>query len=121
VTVSPAQARTALIGIRLGLGAVAWLAPGTLAKVFGLSPDDPSLPFLLRLFGARDVALGLLLQAAEGDEAQRIVEVGIAVDVADSAAGLLAAARGRVPRPAALLAAGVAAGAAGLGVLARDV
>lgn len=117
---APAQARTALIGVRLGLGAAAWLAPATLARVFGLSPDDPSLPFLLRLFGARDVALGALLQAADGDEARRVVEVGIAVDVADSAAGLLAAASGKVPRPAALLAASVAAGAAGLGVLGRD-
>jgi hypothetical protein len=52
-------------------------------------PHDGSSALVLRLFGVRDVALGLALHPPSADLRRAALQVGVAVDAADVAAGLV--------------------------------
>lgn len=79
-------------------GAGAWLAPELSAHALGTRPRlHPPLPLALRLFGVRDVAMGLAYLTAGDEERDRWLAIGMAVDTADAAAALLAARRNRLP------------------------
>ena len=44
----------------MAVGASAWATPRLAGKAFGLDADDnPQSPYLARLFGIRDIALGV--------------------------------------------------------------
>lgn len=105
--------RFLLVG-RLLVGAVSWLAPRATWRAVGLGrPTDLGSPdAVTRLFGARDVALGLALLQPEPAVRRRALRACVAVDSADTVAGLLAV-RAGAPRPSLV---GVAAGAALLAV-----
>jgi hypothetical protein len=91
---SPLRALTA---IRAVIGSLAWLAPRLTARLFGISAAaNPQLPYVARLFAIRDLALGVGLQSSEGDARRVWVQIGIACDAADAAAGLLARRRGEL-------------------------
>lgn len=110
-----------LSGIRLGVGVGAWAAPNLTGKVFGLDADaNPQMAFMARLFGVRDAALAVATNGTPVKQRRLLWQVGIACDLADAAAALLAARNGTVPKPAAALAGGVALVAAGLGVAAMQ-
>lgn len=119
--ISPAVAGTLLVGLRGGL-TVGWVAPATLAKVFGMDPaHEPTLPYLMRLFTARDGALAFLTAASKGDARRLVLTTGVVVDVADAVAGVISGATRKVPPASAALATLTAVGAAALGVIAvRD-
>ncbi|MBV6507090.1 MAG: hypothetical protein JJLCMIEE_00127 [Acidimicrobiales bacterium] len=120
MALSPKQARTALIGLRAAIGAGAWLAPEKTARLFGISLDENIAgPFLGRLFGARDIAMALMVSAAEPTEQRRQLRVGIVVDSLDATAAIIAGTKGRLTRRSAAMAASVALVAAGLGVMAQ--
>jgi hypothetical protein len=115
----PASPVQILSGLRVAIGAGAWAAPNTTGKLFGLDPDNnPQASFLARLFGVRDVALGLGTTATTGSSRRLWWQLGIACDLADAAAAVLAARNGTLPKAAAVLAGGTAIAAAGLGVAA---
>lgn len=99
------QAAQALGAARIALGVGSWLLPGVLARVLGAPiRRHPPLPFVTRAFGARDVALGVGLLAADTPaERNRWLVLGMAVDAADAAAGVLAGLRRQVPRTSAAL------------------
>src|SRR3954465_3056612 len=90
----------ALAGLRAVIGASAWAAPDLSGRLFGLDPDaNPQAGYLGRLFGVRDLVLGVGTLRAEGD-ARKLwppagiprrlwVGAGIACDAADAAASLL--------------------------------
>ena len=85
-------ARTGLLSLaamRIGIGALAWARPDTAAALFGLPTPDAQARYLWRLFGVRDVAIGLGTVAASGDRRRIWAGVGLACDVADGAAGAL--------------------------------
>jgi hypothetical protein len=105
VPISHDQARLALVGLRFGLAAGSWLAPGFTGRVFGLEPDiNPVSPYLARLFGARAAWLGTELLLAESDEARRqLIRRHVAIDVADLAATLMGWQRGYLNRRGVLL------------------
>ncbi len=106
---------------RIALGTGAWAAPRLGLKAMLLDPDDPQGPFLVRLFGARDVALGVVTLLAEPGARPLLIKVGLAVDASDAAAALLALRAGALrPLPTVLIA-GTAGSAvvAGLVALAR--
>lgn len=117
-TFTPQHARIALIGLRGALGA-GWLAPEKLSSTFGLGkPDEPTLPYLIRLFTVRDAALAFLTGATNGDARRLVLKVGVVVDGFDTVAAILSGTSKRSPVLAAALATGTAATAAGLGVYA---
>ena len=106
-----------LVGLRGAVGAGAWLAPRFSGRLFGLDPAaNPQAPYLGRLFGARDVALAVGLSASTGSERAQWLRLGIACDLADAAAGVLAGLRGELPKRATVLVTATALGAAALGV-----
>jgi hypothetical protein len=109
-----------LVGIRVAIGAGAWLAPRLSGRLFGLDPDaNPQAAYLGRLFGIRDVALGYGLNASAGEEQRRHwLRIGVACDLADALAGLFAGRSGDLPARSAFLVTTTALAAAGMGIAA---
>jgi hypothetical protein len=101
------------------IGGAAWLTPRVAARAFALgnAADDPRGALVTRLFGARDLALGLAVAAGPAQLRRAAVRIGIAIDTADALATVLAARRGLHPA-AAVLAGGGAVTFAVLGVVA---
>lgn len=86
---------TALALGRLALGLPAWAAPRLAAGVYGLDrPTDPTVRYLVAVYGARASALGAATLLTPLEQRQRWQALGLAVDVADTVAGL------RLPLPA---------------------
>jgi hypothetical protein len=82
-----------VIGLSLGrivVGALAFVQPGLAAKVFGLDVEsNPQGPYLARLFGSREIAIGTATLLARGKTRRNLVLAGIGVDAADAATGVL--------------------------------
>jgi hypothetical protein len=105
--------------LRFVIGGSSWVAPRTAGRVFGLDVDaNPQAPYLGRLFGVRDAVLGVGLLSTRGDARRLWWQVGIACDVADLAAGLLAGRARELPRGATAMVSAAAATAAALGTAA---
>ena len=104
---------------RAAIGGAAWVAPRVAARTFGLGTvaDDPRGALVTRLFGARDLALGLAVAAGPPAGMRTALRTGVAIDAADALAAVLAARKGLHP-VAALLAGGAATTFAVLGVVA---
>ena len=110
---------TTLVGMRSAIGAGAWLAPRLSGRMFGLDPAaNEQLPYLGRLFGARDVALAVGASTSSGAGRSQWLRIGIACDLADALAGVIAGRRGELPTAATVLVTVTALAAAGLGVAA---
>jgi hypothetical protein len=106
-----------LAAARAAIGAGSWLAPGITGRLFGLDvAANPQAPYLARLFGVRDAALGFGLITSSGAQRAQWLKIGIACDLADAAAGYLAGKDGTLPKFAAVLVTATALGAAGFGV-----
>jgi hypothetical protein len=119
---SPDAATKALATLRIAIGAVAWLAPNFGARLFGLDvKGNPQAPYLGRLFGIRDVVLGIGALGAQGGARQRWLQAGLACDAADAAAAGLGHRDGYLPAATAGLVGAPAIAGIGLGVVAlRD-
>lgn len=105
------------------VGVLSWIAPDVSWRVFGLGRLDgtgaaaPSARVMSRLFGVRDVALGLALRHPDPAVRRAGLQVGLVIDLVDAVASVRGLAQG-APRGSAL---GVTAGAAllaGLGAVA---
>ncbi len=104
---------------RIVIGAGALAAPETTSKVFGLDPvANPQLGYMSRMFGAREIALGAVTLVSRGALRRNLTVVGIAVDGADLANGVIELGQRNVTKMASGMLVGVAAGAVGSGVLA---
>jgi hypothetical protein len=105
----------AIIRILIGVGA--WLAPNLAGRLFGLDPaNNPQAAFLGRLFGVRDIALGLGTLQASGEARRQWLQLGVLCDSADAAAAVLGRRGGYLSPASAVMAGGVATVATGLGV-----
>ncbi|TQK71031.1 MULTISPECIES: hypothetical protein [unclassified Nocardioides] len=103
--------------IAIGVGALA--APSTTARVLGLDPAaNPQLDYMGRMFGAREIALGAVTLVSRGALRRNLTAVGIAVDGADLANGVIELGQKNVSKLASGMLIGAAAGAVGSGVLA---
>jgi hypothetical protein len=102
-----------LAAMRIGIGALAWANPDLTAKLFGFGAPDGQARYTWRLFGVRDVVVGLGTVTARGDRRRTWATVGLACDVADGAAGALG--RGDVKPLSAAAMVGVPAAAVGFG------
>jgi hypothetical protein len=82
-----------VIGLSLGriaVGVVSFARPAVAARMFGLDVENnPQGPYLARLFGSREIALGTATLLARGKTRRNLVLAGIGVDVADAATGVL--------------------------------
>ncbi len=108
-----------LVATRAAIGAGAWLMPRFSGRLFGLDPDaNPQASYLGRLFGVRDVVLGVGLNSSSGAERQQWLRLGVACDLADAAAGVLAGRSGALPKRATLLVTATALAAAAMGIAA---
>ena len=111
---------TGLSLARIGIGAVAIASPDLASRLFRLdSANNPQLPYLSRMFGSREIALGALTLLARGTARRNLVLVGMSVDGADAAAGYLAGRDGYVDQTTSAFLTGpavlaVLAGAVGL-------
>lgn len=107
----------AIAALRVMLGSSAWLAPNLTGRLFGIDPDDnPQLPYVGRLFGARDVALGAGTLRSSRKNKDAWLTASLACDAADVAAGVLAGARGQLPLGAAALVSATAGAFAAAGL-----
>jgi hypothetical protein len=103
---------------RIAVGTISLLSPGLAARLFLLNAKtNPQLPYVTRLFGSREIALGGLTLAASGAARRQLVQVGLAIDGADAVTGLIGTVNGSVPKPAGLLMTLVAGGAVATAVM----
>ncbi len=103
--------------IAVGVGAVA--KPDAAAKMLQLDPvSNPQVPYVTRLFGIREIAIGLITLFVRGKAQRGVVGVGVLVDAGDAATAYVAMQNGTVSRKTALALLGPAIGAAGSGALA---
>src|SRR5437763_13812554 len=93
------QAVRSLAGVRMAIGTSAWATPRLAGKAFGLDSDaNPQSPYLARLFGIRDIALGIGALTSTGESRRRWLVLGLCCDAADAAAGVLAGRGGYLPK-----------------------
>ncbi|RNM14285.1 hypothetical protein EFL26_15315 [Nocardioides pocheonensis] len=80
-----------MTGLALGrivIGATALASPDVAAKLFRLdAARNPQLPYMSRLFGSREIALGAVTLVSKGAARRKLVALGMAVDGADAFAG----------------------------------
>ena len=80
-----------LAAARVAIGGVALAVPDVGTKLFRLDPAaNPQLPYMTRLFGSREIALGAATLLARGRTRRNLIAAGILVDAADAAAAYLA-------------------------------
>jgi hypothetical protein len=73
---------------RIVIGATALASPPLAAKLFRLDlARNPQLPYLTRMFGSREIALGAITLVAKGKARRKLVALGMAIDGADGFAG----------------------------------
>ncbi len=108
-----------LIATRTSIGAGTWLAPRLSGRLFGLDAEaNPQLPYVGRLFGVRDVALAAGAQLSAGESRRLWLQIGIACDAADAAAGIIAGRNGELSKLSTVLVTAPALLAIALGVAA---
>lgn len=103
---------------RIAIGALSLTRPTVAAGLLGAEPaDNPQLPFMTRLFGVREIALGAVTLLASGTARRDLVAAGVLVDLGDAIASVVSYRTGEVsPLGAAPLLA-VALGAAAVGAI----
>ena len=73
---------------RIAIGATALASPDLAGKLFRLDvARNPQLPYMSRMFGSREIALGAVTLASKGAARRKLLALGIAVDGADAFAG----------------------------------
>jgi hypothetical protein len=109
-----------VIGLSLGRIAVGTLAvanPDLVAKTLQLDASaNPQLSYVTRLFGTREIALGLVTLLARGKNRRNLTVAGILVDAADGAIGYVGMKDGTVSKRTAFTLIGPAIGAVGSGL-----
>jgi hypothetical protein len=115
----PDQTIRSLAMLRMAVGTSAWATPRLAGKAFGLdATGNPQSPYLARLFGIRDIALGVGALSTSGEAQRQWLTLGVVCDAADAAAGVFAGRGGYLPKVPTVLVTGVALVAAGLGLAA---
>lgn len=79
---------TSISLVRIGLGALSIARPDVAAKAMRLSSaNNPQMSYMTRMFGSREVALGLVTLVSKGRARRSITLLGIGVDASDAFAG----------------------------------
>lgn len=99
---------------RIVMGAAAWLAPEN--RLWSATMGSSTPAYSMRLFGAREVALGAMTLMAGPSVRPTLLKVGVAVDSADAVASLLATRAGSLDKVRGVLLTGMAVAGVGTGV-----
>ncbi len=92
---------------RIGAGALSWANPERAAKSFGIKGESSA--YVSRLFGIRDIALGLGVMSRNPAVRKAALRFGILCDTFDTAAATLETKNGKLtPAGSALLVGGAA-------------
>jgi hypothetical protein len=83
---------------RIAAGLLAWISPRLTARVFGMEADGGQSQYAWRLFGVRDVVIGIGTLRSSGAQRRAFMTAGLACDVGDGAAGAAAMYRGDFTR-----------------------
>jgi hypothetical protein len=111
----PDHTRNLALG-RIAVGVASWAAPSLVARTMFLDPEkQQALAF--RLFGVRDLALGLATLDGTPPHRARALQLGILCDLGDALAAVQGARDGSLPTPAAVITGVAATGAIGIGLL----
>jgi len=109
ISLDRATAARATLVARCSLGAVGLVAPRFTIRMLQLDPDlSPAADFLVRIFGVRDIFLGVAPFLIPDAGRSRILGSATWVDLTDLAAAVLAGLTGRIPPRAALVTASAA-------------
>jgi hypothetical protein len=101
-------ARVTLVA-RCSLGAASLVAPRLTIRMLQLDPEpNPSAEFLIRIFGVRDIFLGVAPFLISDPGRGTILGSATGVDLTDLAAAALAGLTGRIPPRAAVVTASAA-------------
>jgi hypothetical protein len=98
-----------------------WFTPKFFMTALGMDPHaNPQACYMARLFGVRDLTLGLGLLSSRGEARRVWWRLGILCDVGDAAAGFISARHGQLPagRHVSALFTGAGVVGAGLGAAA---
>jgi hypothetical protein len=75
---------------RIAVGTLSLARPEAATTLFGLDvASNRQGPYLTRLFGSREIAIGVLTLVSRGATRRNLVLAGIGVDLADAATGVL--------------------------------
>ena len=111
---------TTLPAVRLAIGAGAYAFPELTGKVFGFDmTENQETVFMGRLFGVRDLVLGLGAISSSGEGKALWWKLGILCDAADAGAGILGLRAGG-PKRAMIMSTLTALSAVALGVAASQ-
>lgn len=103
---------------RIVIGAASLARPDTTAGAMGLDvAKNPQSAFVMRLFGAREVALGVATLVSSGRGRTGLVLLGVGVDAADAYAGLVGPKTDGIEQRAGTVMTAVAGGAVLAGLL----
>ena len=116
-----------MLAERVTIGAAAALAPGSLLNAFGIdsAEDSPTLRYFARLFGIRNVVLGILVWQSREDPQRlaAVASINAATEILDAVAGavplITRQGRGASAVTAVATSLAVSAGFAGLAVAAH--
>ena len=87
-----------LLTVRLVLGLTSWFTPKFFMGAIGMDPHaNPQACYMARLFGVRDLTLGLGLLSSRGDARRVWWRLGMLCDLGDAAAGFVSGRSGQLP------------------------
>lgn len=108
-----------LVGLRIAVGVGALLAPRTVGRLFGLDmAANPQAVYFARLFGIRDIVLGVGALKTTGPSRRLWRRLGILTDATDAVSAELGRRDGSLSTVTTVLAGGTAVAATALGVAA---
>ncbi|HSV41406.1 MAG TPA: DUF4267 domain-containing protein [Nocardioidaceae bacterium] len=108
----------ALSVARIGIGAAALVKPDAAFQGLMLDPKrNPQQQFVTRMFGSREIALGVATLASIRSGSKTWLLAGVAIDAADAVAGYLSGQSGAVERSKSSVLMGLSASAVASGVL----
>ena len=109
ISVDRSVATRAILVGRFGLGAASLILPRFTARLLQMDPDaNPASSFLMRLFGVRDIFLGVSPLLVSGQGRSRILATAAGVDLTDATAAVIAGLTRQIPPRASVVAAAAA-------------
>ena len=109
ITLNRSVATRAILVGRFTLGAASLLVPRHTARILQMDPDaNPAAGFLMRLFGVRDLFLGVAPLLVSGDGRSRILGAATGIDLTDATAAVIAGLTRQIPPRASIVAAAAA-------------
>lgn len=84
---------------RITVGVGSWIAPAIASKAMGFyGPPDGGQAYMLRLFGVREIALGVATARCASASQANLLAVGSTIDLADTLAAILGIRSGRIAK-----------------------